>query len=465
MLFRSIKERAKRSSKNRPRGALEAKSIAVARSIYREALESKVMPAIRSKLPEARKAPIYIQQDNAKPHIPPEDELIAAAGRMGGSDIRLRCQPPNSPDMNVLDLGYFRSMEALQQKDPNSNIDGLIKAAQSAFEDLDARTLNKTFLSFQERMKETMRLNGSNKCKIPHMRKNALESEGKLPLCVPIEASPVRSATSLLETAQVSHTEQRSEPQVKAPERQQSIARQCADYGRQHHQHLCAPERPKSIMHQSYRRAHTPENRQSIVDQCHQHSRASKNRQSIVDQCHQHLCTPENQQSAPHQYHQHLHTPENQQSAPYQYHQHLYTPENQQSAPYQCYKHAHTPEHQQSITNQHLFTQPRATENQQNIVGKLPNHTQQCHQPSHTQPQISERQQSIGNQQMHLQGGPKQHVRRKKNMQEKEPLLEQLQNSCSRKHHCVPAPKKRARSELGVRVELEDPPFRKLKTN
>ena len=31
-------------------------------------------------------------------------------------DIKLMQQPPNSPDLNALDLGYFRSLESLSQE-------------------------------------------------------------------------------------------------------------------------------------------------------------------------------------------------------------------------------------------------------------------------------------------------------------------------------------------------------------
>lgn len=46
-----------------------------------------------------------IQQDNAEPHISPTDSEFMSAGSTYGRDIRLKCQPPNSPDINVLDLG------------------------------------------------------------------------------------------------------------------------------------------------------------------------------------------------------------------------------------------------------------------------------------------------------------------------------------------------------------------------
>lgn len=71
----------------------------------------KVLPAIRAKWPreDASKEskPIFIQQDNARPHIDPSDPIFCEAAAQDGFNIQLICQPPNSPDFNVLDLEVF----------------------------------------------------------------------------------------------------------------------------------------------------------------------------------------------------------------------------------------------------------------------------------------------------------------------------------------------------------------------
>jgi hypothetical protein len=60
--------------------------------------------------------PIYIQQDNAPSHISPNDKLFYEAAKQDGFDIRLVCQPTNSPDFNILDLGFFSSIQSIQYK-------------------------------------------------------------------------------------------------------------------------------------------------------------------------------------------------------------------------------------------------------------------------------------------------------------------------------------------------------------
>lgn len=101
-----IKEPARRNSKNRVVGTLETKPIlSVTKDVTRTCLIEKVLPAIRSKWPLSRSnGPIFIQQDNARPHLGVNDVEFNEATRQGGFDIRLCFQPPNSPDLNVLDL-------------------------------------------------------------------------------------------------------------------------------------------------------------------------------------------------------------------------------------------------------------------------------------------------------------------------------------------------------------------------
>ncbi|XP_028061599.1 uncharacterized protein LOC114265064 [Camellia sinensis] len=105
----TYKEPAKKNSKNRAAGTLETKAIvSVTKDVIRACLIEKVLSAIQSKWPcSSAMNTIFIQQDNARPQVDPFDvEFLEAASREG-FDIRLSYQPPNSPDMNVLDLEYL----------------------------------------------------------------------------------------------------------------------------------------------------------------------------------------------------------------------------------------------------------------------------------------------------------------------------------------------------------------------
>ncbi|KAE9017105.1 hypothetical protein PF004_g10455 [Phytophthora fragariae] len=76
------------------------------RVLYRKLLADKVLTAIRTKLPVRRGTTVFVQQDNAGPHVR-EDET---AENVDGWKIKMRCQPPRSPELNVLDLDFFASI-------------------------------------------------------------------------------------------------------------------------------------------------------------------------------------------------------------------------------------------------------------------------------------------------------------------------------------------------------------------
>ncbi|XP_058211712.1 uncharacterized protein LOC131323890 [Rhododendron vialii] len=155
----TFKELAKRSSKNRLASTMETKAIvSVTKDIYSSCLIEKVLPAIRSKWPHSSATePIYLQQDNAKPHISPLDADFVEAGSKDGFNMRLLFQPPQSPDMNVLDLGYFRAIQFLQHQEAPRTIDELVHVVEKSFEEMSSDNLNRVFLSLQACMIEVMK--------------------------------------------------------------------------------------------------------------------------------------------------------------------------------------------------------------------------------------------------------------------------------------------------------------------
>jgi hypothetical protein len=177
-----IQEPAKRTSVNRVAGTMETKAItSIKREVVRSFLIDKVLPAIREKRPrEKLGSTIFIQQDNAKTHIKPNDPEFLHAAKQDGFDIRLMCQPANSPDLNVLDLGFFAAIQALQYKEAPKTIDELISAVVKSFENYSSILSNRIFVSLHLCMTEIMKTQGSNKYKIPHVNKEKLEREGLL---------------------------------------------------------------------------------------------------------------------------------------------------------------------------------------------------------------------------------------------------------------------------------------------
>ncbi|KAL7093621.1 hypothetical protein ACP275_11G050500 [Erythranthe tilingii] len=176
-------EAAKRTSINRVAGTLETKAISsVNKNVIRSYFIEKVIPAIKQKWPRGdSRCPIFIQQDNARTHIDHNDEEFHLAATRDGFDIRLMRQPPNSPDLNVLDLGFFRAIQSIQYKESPKTVDQLVNAVVHAFETFPAIKSNRIFLTLQLCMIEIMRVRGSQKYKTPHIKKATLEREGRLP--------------------------------------------------------------------------------------------------------------------------------------------------------------------------------------------------------------------------------------------------------------------------------------------
>ncbi|XP_057521627.1 uncharacterized protein LOC130801764 [Amaranthus tricolor] len=175
-------EPTKRSSKNRKRGEMETKPIqSITKEHIREMLITNVLPTIRAKWPAELSKHIYIQQDNAKPHIAHNDRGFLEEAMKDGFNIQLVQQPPNSPDMNVLDLGFFRSIQALQYQKSAYNVKELLKAVNNVFQNLSPQCLRFVFITLQACMIEVMKKQGGFDYHIPHMNKTKVAREGTLP--------------------------------------------------------------------------------------------------------------------------------------------------------------------------------------------------------------------------------------------------------------------------------------------
>ncbi|XP_057426190.1 uncharacterized protein LOC130719589 [Lotus japonicus] len=196
-------EAAKRSSANRVVGTLETKPItSVTKEVSRLFLIQKVLPAIRAKWPrDCVRDPIFIQQDNARSHIDQNDAEFCQAAKLDGFDIRLMCQPPNSPDLNVLDLGFFSAIQSLQHKEAPKTMDDLVSAVVRSFEAFSAIQSNKIFLTLQSCMIEIMKTKGSFEYKVPHINKAMLQREGRLPMQLKCDPSIVEEVLQYLRDA------------------------------------------------------------------------------------------------------------------------------------------------------------------------------------------------------------------------------------------------------------------------
>lgn len=184
------KEVAQRGSCNRPAGTTVIKSIGVDKAAYKNMIFKKVLPAIRSKFPTNHqpKVAVKLQHDNAPAHFDEADsDWIKETTKPGRFRFLLKEQPPNSPDCNVLDLGFFACLQAAAWRIKRAcNLEGLIANVETAFLELDPSSLNKTFITYQTCLDKIILHHGNNNYKIPHMNKDRLERENRLPVSVSV---------------------------------------------------------------------------------------------------------------------------------------------------------------------------------------------------------------------------------------------------------------------------------------
>jgi hypothetical protein len=170
-------------------GTLELKAMTcVTRETICKFLIEKVLPAIKEKWPaEERGRPIFVQQDNTKTHIVVDDPDFCRVAQEDGWDIRLMCQPPNSPNLNVLDLGFFAALQALFEKSSPSNIQEIDANVTKAYLEYPVDRSNRVFLTLMACMREIMLAKGGQHYAIPHMKKAALERIDQLPVRLQVE--------------------------------------------------------------------------------------------------------------------------------------------------------------------------------------------------------------------------------------------------------------------------------------
>ncbi|RHZ12517.1 hypothetical protein DYB26_009773, partial [Aphanomyces astaci] len=126
---------AARNPRNRPAGTMVTKLVNVDAAVYRDYVMNKVVPAIKPTFPSANKR-VVLQHDNATPHGSITDAALASVST-GGLMFVMRRQPPDSPDQNVLDLGFFASIQSLQYKKMSRTEDDVIRNTLEAFDELN----------------------------------------------------------------------------------------------------------------------------------------------------------------------------------------------------------------------------------------------------------------------------------------------------------------------------------------
>jgi len=86
-----------------------------------------------------------------------------------GINVKIREQPPNSPDLNVLDLGIFRALQSCQFRNALKDVNDLIVQIKVTFNNYSPKSLDNVWLTLQMCMNEIIDHDGGNNYKIIHM--------------------------------------------------------------------------------------------------------------------------------------------------------------------------------------------------------------------------------------------------------------------------------------------------------
>jgi transposase-like protein len=175
---------------------------AVTKAEIQQLLISRVLPAIREKLP--RHQHVLVQLDSQHVRLPPDDPVVSAHGSVDGWSMRLQYQPAYSPDLVVLDNAFFRTIELSVKESRPETLAQLETAVERAFAAMPKRRVTDAFLVLQKKMEATMRVRGSNTYEMAaRPTKRSLQQDGSLPisvLCDPAAALECRAALEMVET-------------------------------------------------------------------------------------------------------------------------------------------------------------------------------------------------------------------------------------------------------------------------
>ena len=148
----------------------------VTKEVYQELLISKLLPAIVEKWPWmgqlSRK--ILIQQDGAKSHISADDDEFNEALIDQNINAELYTQAANSPDVNLLDLGFSQAIQSFNDAALN-NEEQLIQSVHEAYKNYQQKRLNHTWLTLQSVFNPITLCNGDNDYNIKHLSKEKLK--------------------------------------------------------------------------------------------------------------------------------------------------------------------------------------------------------------------------------------------------------------------------------------------------
>ena len=131
---------------------------------------------------------IRVQQDGPQSHIKPDDTKWNQELQRRGlqNKILVFTQPPNSPDLNINDLGYFRALQSSYRQFSPSNEAEIINYVEQTYAEYPPVKINRIYLSLMGVMNEIIDRDGNNDFEPPHLKKEQNERMNQLPVCLEV---------------------------------------------------------------------------------------------------------------------------------------------------------------------------------------------------------------------------------------------------------------------------------------
>ncbi|CAM9612247.1 unnamed protein product, partial [Choristocarpus tenellus] len=84
--------------------------------------------------------------DSATPHLRKgNSEILSGVGKTEGWSIRLVAQPSNSPNLNIMDLCFFRPLKCWVMGEQFGSVEEMVKVIKKQCEEYDETTLERAW--------------------------------------------------------------------------------------------------------------------------------------------------------------------------------------------------------------------------------------------------------------------------------------------------------------------------------
>jgi hypothetical protein len=190
---------AEKSSRHHQKGDRYQVDVTIDSAWYRGWYLDCLLPAIKQKMPWMRNREIVVQQDGARPHTGKGNlDALQEAGNDGRWSINLITQPAQSPDLNINDLGFFRSLKTRVLQMRFSTIEGMMKVVYDEYERYDTETLERVWQCLFVVYNKVLEELGGNGYKLDHTGTRQAQLRGELNSRVEVNRAAYDTALEFL---------------------------------------------------------------------------------------------------------------------------------------------------------------------------------------------------------------------------------------------------------------------------